>query len=51
MANQIIQSIKTIAQSLVDDAGYDKTRGGLIVGVNQVTNVYIGKYIIRQFIG
>ena len=40
MANQIIQSIKTIAQSLVDDAGYDKTRGGLIVGVNQVTNTY-----------
>ena len=40
MANQIIQSIKTIAQSLVDDAGYDKTRGGMIVGVNQVTNTY-----------
>ena len=40
MANQIIQSIKTIAQSLVDNAGYDKTRGGLIVGVNQVTNTY-----------
>jgi len=40
MANQIIQSIKTIAQSLVDDAGYDKTRGGLIVGVNQITNTY-----------
>lgn len=40
MANQIIQSIKTIAQSLVDDAGYDKTRSGRIVGVNQVTNTY-----------
>ena len=40
MANQIIQSIKTIAQSLVDNAGYDKTRGGLIVGVNSVTNTY-----------
>ena len=40
MANQIIQSIKTIAQSLVNDAGYDKTRGGLIVGVNQITNTY-----------
>ena len=40
MANQIIQSIKTIAQSLVDKAGYDKTRGGLIVGVNPVTNTY-----------
>ena len=40
MANQIIQSIKTIAQSLVDNAGYDKTRGGLIVGVNTVTNTY-----------
>ena len=40
MANQIIQSIKTIAQSLVDNAGYDKTRGGLIVGVNKITNTY-----------
>ena len=40
MGNQIIQSIKTIAQSLVDNAGYDKTRGGFIVGVNTVTNTY-----------
>ena len=40
MANQIIQSIKTIAQSLVDDAGYDKTRGGVIVATNQATNTY-----------
>ena len=40
MGNQIIQSIKTIAQSLVDNAGYDKTRGGLIVGVNTITNTY-----------
>ncbi len=40
MANQIIQSIKTIAQSLVDNAGYDKTRGGFIVGANTVTNTY-----------
>ena len=40
MANQIIQSIKTIAQSLVDKAGYDKTRGGVIVGVNSTTNTY-----------
>ena len=40
MANQIIQSIKTIAQSLVDNAGYDKTRGGVIVGVNSTTNTY-----------
>lgn len=40
MANQIIQSIKTIAQSLVDKAGYDKTRGGVIVGMNSVTNTY-----------
>ena len=40
MGNQIIQSIKTIAQSLVDKAGYDKTRGGFIVGVNSVTNTY-----------
>ena len=40
MGNQIIQSIKTIAQSLVDNAGYDKTRGGFIVGVNSATNTY-----------
>ena len=40
MGNQIIQSIKTIAQSLVDNAGYDKTRGGLIVGANTITNTY-----------
>ena len=40
MGNQIIQSIKTIAQSLVDNAGYDKTRGGVIVGVNTITNTY-----------
>ena len=40
MANQIIQSIKTIAQSLVDKAGYDKTRGGFIVGMNSATNTY-----------
>lgn len=40
MANSIIQSIKTIAKSLVDNAGYDKTRGGMIVGVNDVTNTY-----------
>ena len=40
MGNQIIQSIKTIAQSLVDKAGYDKTRGGVIVGMNSATNTY-----------
>ena len=40
MANSIIQSIRTIAKSLVDNAGYDKTRGGMIVGINDVTNTY-----------
>lgn len=40
MANSIIQSIKTIAKSLVDNAGYDKTRGGMIVGINDVTKTY-----------
>ena len=40
MANSIIQSIRTIAKSLVDNAGYDKTRGGMVVGVNDVTNTY-----------
>jgi hypothetical protein len=40
MANSIIQSINTIAKSLVDNAGYDKTRGGMVVGVNDVTNTY-----------
>lgn len=40
MTNSLIKSIKTIAQSLVDNAGYDKTRGGQIVGVNNATNTY-----------
>lgn len=40
MANTFIQSIKTIAQSLINNAGYDKTRTGQVVGVNAITNTY-----------
>lgn len=40
MANAFIKSIQTIAKSLVDNAGYDKTRSGQIVGVNTITNTY-----------
>ena len=40
MANAFIKSIQTIAKSLVDNAGYDKTRSGQIVGVNSITNTY-----------
>ena len=39
-SNAFMQSMKTIAESLISKAGFDKTRGGLIVGVNQVTNTY-----------
>ena len=39
-SNAFVQSMKTIAKSLISEAGYDKTRGGLIVGVNQITNTY-----------
>ena len=32
--------MKTIAQSAVERAGFDKTRNGKIVGVNSITNTY-----------
>ena len=40
MANTFIKSIKTIAQSLMENAGYDKTRTGQIITVNAITNTY-----------
>lgn len=41
--NAFVQSMKTIAQSLIKTAGFDKTRTGKIVGVNEVTNTYTVK--------
>lgn len=38
--NNIISSIKTIAESLIAKAGFDKTRTGNIVGRNEITNTY-----------
>ena len=38
--NAFVQSMKTIAQSAITKAGFDKTRNGQIVGVNTVTNTY-----------
>lgn len=38
--NNFVQTIKTIAQSLVNNAGYDKTRTGQIVGINEATGTY-----------
>ena len=40
MQNAFIQTIKTIAQSMVEKAGFDKTRTGQVVGVNSITNTY-----------
>ena len=40
MRNTFVQSIKSIAQSLIDRAGYDKTRTGTVVGTNELTNTY-----------
>lgn len=35
-----VQSMKTIAESLIRKAGFDKTRSGKVVGVNSLTNTY-----------
>lgn len=40
MRNAFIQTVKTIAQSMIDKAGFDKTRTGQVVGVNSITNTY-----------
>ena len=40
MRNAFIQTVKTIAQSMIDKAGFDKTRTGQIVGINTLTNTY-----------
>ena len=39
-SNAFVQSIKTIAESLIRKAGFDKTRSGKVVGVNSLTNTY-----------
>ena len=51
MANTFIKSIKTITQSFVNSAGFDKTRTGQVITVNQATNTYsvkIDGYIYRN---
>ena len=40
MQREFVESMKTIAQSAVEKAGFDKTRNGKIVGVNSITNTY-----------
>lgn len=40
MNNLFVESIKTITQSLIHNAGFDKTRSGKIVGKNELTNSY-----------
>ena len=40
MKNTFVSSVKTIAQSLIDKAGFDKTRSGKIVAKNDMTNTY-----------
>jgi hypothetical protein len=35
-----VQSIKTITESLIERAGFDKTRSGQIVDKNASTNLY-----------
>ena len=39
-SNAFVQSMKTIAESLIRKAGFDKTRSGKVVGVNSLTNTY-----------
>ena len=43
MQNAFVESMKTIAKLVMDNAGYDKTRTGKIVAVNSVTNTYTVK--------
>ena len=40
MQRAFVESMKTIAQSAIEKAGFDKTRNGKIVGVNSLTNTY-----------
>ena len=42
--NAFVQSMKTIAESLIRKAGFDKTRSGKVVGVNSLTNTYSVKW-------
>lgn len=38
--NAFVQSMRTIAESLINKAGFDKTRTGKIVTKNELTNTY-----------
>lgn len=38
--NAFVQSMKTIAESTIHNAGFDKTRSGKVVGKNTLTNTY-----------
>lgn len=40
MYDVVIQTIKTMVQSMIDDAGFDKTRTAQIASVNSITNTY-----------
>ena len=40
MNHTFVQSIKTITESLIRKAGFDKTRSGKVVGRNEITNTY-----------
>ena len=40
MQRAFVESMKTIAQTAIEKAGFDKTRNGKIVGVNSITNTY-----------
>ena len=39
-SNAFVQSMRTIAESLINKAGFDKTRTGKIVTKNELTNTY-----------
>ena len=38
--NALIRTITTVAQGLIEKAGFNRTRSGQIVGVNPQTNTY-----------
>lgn len=40
MQRAFLQTINTIVKSMIGKAGFDKTRTGQIVGINEITNTY-----------
>ena len=46
MQREFVESMKTIAQSAVERAGFDKTRNGKIVGVKQFACDFWGNKIL-----